>query len=79
MDGLKGLRLSGHEESDFLAVYGIKFGDVITSVNGMKLDNPAAATEGMNIIGQSEILQLGIERSGQELEITVDKKIRRSK
>lgn len=79
VDGLKGLRLSGHEESDFLAGYGIKFGDVITSVNGMKLDNPAAATEGMNIIGQSEILQLGIERSGQELEITVDKKIRHSK
>jgi type II secretory pathway component PulC len=73
VDGMKGLRLTGSEESDFLAQYGIEFGDTITSVNGQKLNTPAAATEGMNVIGESDALQLIIDRSGQKMEISIDK------
>jgi type II secretory pathway component PulC len=74
VDGVKGLKLTGHEESEFLAQYGIEYGDVITSVNGKKLDTPAAATEGMNVIGESGTLELIIERGSQVHKITVNKK-----
>lgn len=70
---VNGLRLSGSQDSDFLAKYGLQEGDVITSVNGTRLDSREAATQARTTIGESKDLELVIERDHQAMTINITK------
>lgn len=74
VDGMKGLRLTGQSETEFLARHGLEYGDVITSVNGARIDSPSAAMEGINTIGASDTLELVVDRGGQTRTLSVNKK-----
>jgi len=68
-----GIRLDDTEATEFLEKNGLEDGDVIKEVNGSKLDSPEAAFSGMNTIGESENLDLVIDRGGEIISININK------
>lgn len=66
VDGkIMGLKLTAEEEKGFLAKHGIELGDIITSINGQRLDGGAGVARALNEIGQADDLDLVIDRSGE--------------
>lgn len=72
-DGVAGVRLTGHEQLELLNRHGLEYGDVITSVNGRRIDSQAAMMEAMELIGAAQHLELTVERGSQNETISIDK------
>lgn len=60
---IKGYRLF-HKDAQLMRALGIKKSDVITQVNGMSLDDPAALYELMNEFDTATDIRLTVERNG---------------
>ena len=68
-----GIRLTSTDMSEFLEQNGLEFGDVITAVNGSKIDSNQAVTNAMNTIGKSRHLELIVERGSENITVVIDK------
>ena len=52
-------------DADFLTRYGLMPGDVVTSVNGIRLDSPSQAFGVMRDLASAKVLDLEVQRNGQ--------------
>lgn len=69
---LKGYRVfPGRNRQQFIAL-GLRPGDLITSVNGMELNNPAQGMEIFRNLGDSTQISVTVERAGNQQELTLD-------
>ena len=68
-----GLRLDAEEEAEFLALHGLQLGDVIRSINGNKLDGGMGLARAVKALSQEQFLELGVERNGEQLTISIRK------
>lgn len=68
---LKGYRLSPTRERQLFRQMGLQPGDVVTSVNGIGLDNPAHMGQVFSQLSQAGELNLTVERNGVPTSITV--------
>lgn len=73
LDQVNGIRLSGTDESGFLKQHGLAHGDIITAVNGRKIDNEQAASNAIKAIAENRHLELVIERGSEHVTVVVDK------
>jgi general secretion pathway protein C len=71
---LKGYRIHPGKDKALLGKFGLRNGDVVTSVNGVSLDNPIKALEIMRDLSNASSVSLDIERNGvmQSLSFEVD-------
>jgi general secretion pathway protein C len=71
---LKGYRIHPGKDKALLGKFGLRNGDVVTSVNGVSLDNPIKALEIMRDLSSASSVSLDIERNGvmQSLSFEVD-------
>jgi general secretion pathway protein C len=68
---LKGYRVSpGRDKKQFEAL-GLKPNDVVTSINGIELDDPAKAVEVYKIIRSASEATFVIDRKGEVVELVV--------
>lgn len=68
---LKGYRLSPTRERQLFRQMGLRPGDVVTSVNGISLDNPAQMGQVFSQLSQAGELNLTVERNGVQTSVTV--------
>jgi general secretion pathway protein C len=69
---LKGYRVyPGKDRSAFTAA-GLRPGDLVTSVNGVQLDDPAKALQMLGDLGQAGQVNLVVERGGQSQNISIN-------
>jgi len=69
---LKGYRVyPGKDRSAFTAA-GLRPGDLVTSVNGVQLDDPAKAMQMLGELGQAGQVNLVVERGGQSQNISIN-------
>ncbi|MGQ0587798.1 MAG: type II secretion system protein GspC [Gammaproteobacteria bacterium] len=69
---LKGYRVyPGRDRSAFSAA-GLRPGDLVTSVNGVQLDDPAKALQMLGDMGQAGVVNLVVERGGQAQAISIN-------
>jgi general secretion pathway protein C len=69
---LKGYRIyPGRDRSAFSAA-GLRPGDLVTSVNGVQLDDPAKALQLLGDLGQAGQVNLVVERGGQTQNISIN-------
>jgi general secretion pathway protein C len=68
---LKGYRLSPTRERQLFRQLGLRPGDVVTSVNGIGLDNPAQMGQVFSQLTQAGELNLTVERNGVQTSVTV--------
>lgn len=69
---LKGYRVfPGRNRQQFIAL-GLRPGDLITSVNGMELNDPAQGMEIFRSLGDSSQVSVTVERAGNQQELTLD-------
>jgi len=69
---LKGYRVyPGKDRSAFTAA-GLRPGDLVTSVNGVQLDDPAKAVQMLGDLGQAGQVNLVVERGGQSQNISIN-------
>ena len=61
---LKGYRIRPGRDRKLLGRFGLKSGDVVTSVNGVALDNPIKALEIMRDLSTADSVSLDVERNG---------------
>jgi general secretion pathway protein C len=61
---LKGYRIRPGKDRKLLGRFGLKSGDVVTSVNGVALDNPIKALEIMRDLSTATSVTLDVERNG---------------
>jgi len=73
MNEVTGLRVNDYEADDFLKRHGLEQGDVIKSVNGVKIDGPDAANRALGVVAEAKHLELVVERGSQTLNLVVDK------
>lgn len=72
-DEVTGLRLTDDNSAEFLAEYGLGPGDIISSVNGQKVDSPESAAAAMAQISELKSLELTVERGSQSEVIKISK------
>ena len=73
VDGkIKGLKFTAEEEKEFLARHGLALGDIITSVNGHRLDGGAGLAKAMNILSDGGKLELVVDRHGLTKSFTIE-------
>lgn len=68
---LKGYKLSPNKEKQLFREVGLRPGDVVTSVNGLPLSDPAAAGQVMAQVSSATQLTLTVDRGGREETIVV--------
>lgn len=69
---LQGFRLSpGPKGGDLLKRYGLKSNDLVTSLNGISLDNPMKAFEVLRNLRNAPTLKVGVSREGRTENITL--------
>jgi len=66
-DKFIGYQLSPGIDSRFFAQAGLKRGDVLTSINGIKLDSPNKGLSLMSSLALSSDLELTVDRGGEQL------------
>lgn len=76
MDAMTGLRVNDPEASDFLATHGLEQGDVIKSVNALRVDSMHAAASAVTTMAAADRLELVIERGSRTMTLIVDKRLR---
>lgn len=67
---ITGFRLDWFEQSSLFGKLGLKEGDVLKSVNGVKLDSLAAVMRVFEQFQNSSMIELGVERGGKSQSIT---------
>lgn len=60
-----GYRISAGNDATFLPRFGLEPGDIITTVNGIVLDNPAKGLEAVGKLGSASQVSISILRNGQ--------------
>ena len=68
---LKGYKLSPNKEKQLFRQVGLRPGDVVTSVNGIPLDDPATVGQVLNQLTNSSELTLTLDRGGRQETVTV--------
>jgi general secretion pathway protein C len=68
---LKGYKLSPNKEKQLFREIGLRPGDVVTSVNGLSLADPAAAGQVMTQVSSASQVTLVVDRGGREETIVV--------
>jgi general secretion pathway protein C len=61
---LRGYRIRPGKDRKLLGRFGLRSGDVVTSVNGVSLDNPIKALEIMRDLSTATSIMLNVERNG---------------
>ncbi len=69
---LKGYRLSPRRDRQLFRQAGLRPGDVVTSVNGIALSDPASMGQVMSLLSTANSFNLVVERGGREENIFVD-------
>jgi general secretion pathway protein C len=69
---LKGYRLSPKRDRQLFRQAGLRPGDVVTSVNGISLSDPASMGQVMALLSTANSFNLVVERGGREENIFVD-------
>lgn len=69
---LLGYRVTPGQQSEQFAALGFKSGDMVTAVNGIKLDNPANTMVLYNAMRAAQEVVFELERDGQPVNISVD-------
>lgn len=68
---LKGYRLDPRADRELFQAAGLRAGDVLTSVNGMRLDDPTRLGEVIDQLSTSDRLTLTVERGGRSETVVV--------
>lgn len=68
----KGYRVYPGRDRQQFAKLGLQPGDLITSVNGTPLDDPARSNEILNTLNSSSAVTVTVERSGSTKQLTLD-------
>jgi len=68
---IKGYKLSPNKEKQLFRQMGLRPGDVVTSVNGLELSDPAAAGQVMAQVSSASQLTLTVDRGGRQETIVV--------
>jgi len=61
---LKGYRIRPGRDRQLLSRFGLRSGDVVTSINGIPMDNPLKALELMRDVSSLSQISLEVERNG---------------
>jgi general secretion pathway protein C len=69
---MRGYRIYPGRDRAIFNNAGLRPGDLVTSVNGVQLDDPARALQLLNDLSQATSLSLTIERGGQQQSVTLD-------
>jgi len=69
---LKGYRVYPGKDRSAFAAAGLRPGDLVTSVNGVQLDDPAKALQMITDLGQASQVNLVVERGGQSQNISIN-------
>ncbi len=69
---LAGYRLTEASRADLLSRTGLQAGDLITSINGLRIGSGTDIGRVMREVGAADRLQLEVERGGQSQTINVD-------
>jgi len=66
-----GMKLAAEEEKEFLNRHGLKLGDVITSINGNKLNGGEGLVKALDAIADEENLVFGVEHGGKQRQVHI--------
>jgi len=66
-----GYRLQPQKKGDMLAEIGIQPNDVITSINGIKLDNPANGIGALRKLSSASEINITVKRNGAEVPLNI--------
>ncbi|MGH8442081.1 MAG: type II secretion system protein GspC [Nevskiaceae bacterium] len=69
---LKGYRVYPGRDRGAFASAGLRPGDLVTSINGVQLDDPAKALQMLGDLGQAGVVNLVVERGGQAQSISIN-------
>ncbi len=67
-----GYRLDPQDKGELLTRLGIQEQDIITEVNGVKLDNPRNAVSALRTLSTATILNLKVRRNGSDIPIQIN-------
>lgn len=71
-EGIEGFKMSQIDDGSIYSKSGLQNGDVVTSINGIKLDNVGATVKLLHSLKAVDELSFIIKRSGVEIPVTVD-------
>ena len=71
-DGIKGYRIYPGNNRNAFREAGLRAGEVVTSVNGVQLNDPAVALQLLGDVSQANEVTLSLERGGQSRSVTLD-------
>lgn len=66
-----GYRLQSRNKSDLLTALGIKPSDVITSINGVALDDPKNSMRALNKLSSASEINITVKRNGAEVPLNI--------
>jgi len=66
-----GFRLQAGKKRGALKELGLKPGDIVTSINSVKIDSPAKGMKAMQALGEGESVNVTLLRSGQEVSMSL--------
>lgn len=69
---MKGYRVYPGRERQAFSVAGLRPGDLVTSVNGVQLDDPSKALQLLGDLGQTGQVNLVVERGGQSQNLSIN-------
>jgi general secretion pathway protein C len=69
---LKGYRVFPGRNRQMFIQLGLRPGDLVTEINGVKLDNPAQGMEIMNSLAQASQIDVTVERNGRAESLNLD-------
>lgn len=68
-----GLKLTAEEEREFLNEHGLELGDIITSINGNRLDGGGGVAKAMRAFTGDGTLEMTVHRSGKTVSVHVSR------
>jgi general secretion pathway protein C len=66
-----GFRLQAGKERGALKALGLRAGDIVTSINNVKIDSPAKGMKAMQSLGEGESVNVTLLRGGQEVSMSL--------
>ncbi len=66
-----GFRLQAGRERGALKELGLKPGDIVTSINGVRIDSPAKGMQAMQALGEGDNINVTLLRGGQETSLSL--------
>ncbi len=67
-----GFRLQAGRQRGALRTLGLKPGDIVTAINGVKIDAPAKGMKAMQALGKGDSVSVTLLRGGQEVSLNLD-------